>query len=80
MHQKCLEDDAGVGRVGHRAELFCRDHEASEVDYRHDRGRVEAGKSRKDTPDNVAGCVVDRHDDCKGVSGTAGGVKGNCVL
>lgn len=80
MHQKCLEDDAGVGRVGYRAELFCRDHETSVVGYRHDRGRVEAGKSREGTPDNAVGCAVDRHDDGKGVSGTAGGVKGNCVL
>lgn len=80
VHQKCLEDDAGVRRVVNRAGRFCREHEVSEVGSQHDRGGVEAGKNRKDTPDNAVGCVVDRHDDCKGVTVTAGEVKGNCVL
>lgn len=80
VHQKYPEDDAGVSRAGYCAELFCRSYEASEVDCQHDCGRVEVVKSRKDTPDNVVGCVVDRHDDCKGVTVTAGEVKGNCVL
>ena len=76
MHRKCLEDDVGVCRVVNRAELC----EVSEVGCQHDRGGVETGKSRKDTPDNAVGCVVDRHDDCKGVTVIAGGVKENCVL
>jgi hypothetical protein len=80
VHQNCLEDDAGVRRAVNRAERFCREHEVSEVGSQHDRGAMETGKSRKDTPDNAVGSVVDRHDDCKGVTVTAGGVKGSCVL
>jgi hypothetical protein len=80
VHQKRPEDDAGVGRVGYRVDPVCRDHGPSGVSSQHDRGRVDAVMRQKDTPDSAVDCVVDRHDDYKGVTVTAGGEKGNCVL
>lgn len=80
MHQRCPEDDDGASRAGYRAGLVCRDHEASEAGSPHGRGSVEVVKSQKGTPGSAVGCVVDRHEDCKGVTVTAGGVKENCVL
>jgi hypothetical protein len=80
VHQKCPEDDAGVSPAGYRADRVCRNHEALEAGSQRDRGNGEAVKGQKDIPDSALGCVVDRHDDCKGVTVTAGEVKGNCVL
>jgi hypothetical protein len=49
-----------------------------QADSQHDRGNGEAVKGQKDIPDSASGCVVDCHDNCKGV--TVDEVKGNCVL
>jgi hypothetical protein len=80
VHQKRPGVDAGVSWVGYRVDPVCRDHEPSEVGSQHDRGKVDSVMRQKDTPDSAADCVVDRHDDYKGVTVTAGGEKKNCVL
>jgi hypothetical protein len=80
VHQKRLEDDAGVGRAEDRADLVCRNHDASKVGSQLDSDNVEAARNQKGTPDNAVGYVLDRHDDNRGVTVTAGVVRGNRVL
>lgn len=80
IHQKHPEDGAGVSRMGYRVDLVGSGHEPSEVGSQHDRGRVDAVMCQKDTPDGAVDSVVDRHDEYKGVTVTAGGEKGSCVL
>jgi hypothetical protein len=80
VHQKRLEGDAAVSRAENRADLVCRNHEVSEVGSQLDSGNVAAARNQKGTPDNAVGYVLYRHDDNRGVTVTAGVVRGNRVL
>ena len=67
VHQKCLEDDAGVSQVVYRIDdLVCWDRETSRVGSQHDCS-MNAVVCQKNTPNSAACCVVDRHDHYKGV-------------
>jgi hypothetical protein len=78
--QKRPEVDVGASRAEHRADLICRNHEVSKVDSQRDSGSVEAARNRMDTPDGALRYFLDRHDDDKGVTVTAGVVRGDRVL
>ena len=77
--QKRCEGVAGVHRPGHRVELACRNHETLKVGFRHTLSCVKC-VSQRGTLGSVVGWVLDRRDDCKEVTVTAGEVKGNFVL
>jgi hypothetical protein len=80
VHQKRPEDDAEATRAEVRADLVYRNHGASGVDCQLDCENVEAAKDPKDTPDSAVGYLLDRNDDDKGATVTAGGVRGDRVL
>ena len=77
--QKRRGDAVGVSRPGHHVEVACRKHETLKVGFQHALGRVKC-VSQKDTPGSAVGWLLDRRDDCKGVTVTAGEVKGDFVL
>jgi hypothetical protein len=77
--QKRRGGAVGVSRAGHRVDLACQNRETLKVGSQHALDRVKCG-SQKDTPGSAVGCVLDRRDDCKWVTVTAGEVKGDFVL
>ena len=63
----------------HRVELTCQDHETLKVGSQDALGRVEC-VSQRDIPGSAVGWLLDRRDDCKWVTVTAGEAKGDFVL
>ena len=77
--QKRRGGAAGVSRARRRVDLACQNRETLKVGSQHALDRVKCG-SQKDNPGSAVVCVLDRRDDCKVVTATAGGVKGDFVL